>query len=95
MGLAPIWLRVAAAIGYDAMLELWRVLDSEPRLVSDSGSLEVKIRRYSAFLRWQRNAYAAALHASGRAVADIQEAVREQLGEDISRAHMTRIVTRR
>lgn len=93
MGLASYWIRVAEAIGPEAFLQMWRILDGENALQSDRGDLEIRLRPYRSYLRFQRNRYIEALCARGLNVRQIQEQVRLELCEDISIRHISRIAT--
>lgn len=99
MGIAQIWLRVARSIGYENFLELWRILDvaaeqREMRLSDNESMIEVQMRRYSSFRRYQRNRFIETLAAGGIPPLDIQQAVKGQLGESLTRNHIVRIARR-
>lgn len=95
MGLPAIWLRVATLLGFDAFLAMWRVLDSDPSLRGDDGLLQIKMRSYRSYLRFQRNRYIEALSRQGKTTAEIQERVKMDLLERISRRHILRIMSGR
>jgi hypothetical protein len=99
MGLPDVWLRAAEAIGYDNFLQLWRILDTaaEHREISRSESesmIEVQLRRFTSFKRYQRNRWIETLASGGMPNAAIQLAVKLQLGEKLDRSHIRRLATR-
>lgn len=92
MGLQRIWLEIAEEIGVDVLLRIWRILDNDPASIGDSGRLILPLCRYSTYLRYQRNRYTEALHAAGMSVRDIQKKLNEQLCEQISIRHISRLL---
>lgn len=99
MGLPALWIRVAEAIGYDNFLQFWRILDTaaelrEIRRSDNESMIEVQLRRYTSFKRYQRNRYIESLAANGLPTAAIQQAVKQQLGENLDRSHIRRMATR-
>lgn len=93
MGLPAYWLRVAEAIGAEAFLQMWRILDAEPSIQGERSDLEMRLRPYRSYLRYQRNRYIEALCAAGLSVNEIQERVQADLCERISLRHISRIAT--
>lgn len=91
MGLPSVWLRIAAAVGVDAFLATWRILDSEPAFRSDDGDLDIRMRSFRSYLRYQRNRYIESLCSAGMTAREIQEAVHRHLCERISIRHISRI----
>lgn len=91
MGLPSVWLRIAAAVGVDAFLATWRILDAEPAFRSDDGDLDIRMRSFRSYLRYQRNRYIEALCSAGMTAKEIQEAVHRHLCERISIRHISRI----
>lgn len=91
MGLAPRWLEVARAIGVDAFLALWEILD---RHDGDAVNLRVSIPRFTAYLRFQRNRFILAMASSGENMTSIGQALESQLGERLSRRQIARIINR-
>lgn len=99
MGLSRLWLRVAATIGYDNFLQLWRLLDTaaeqrELRLSDNQSMIEVQLRRFSSFRRYQRNRFIETLAASGLPADQIRLEVKAQLGENLTRNHIVRLARR-
>lgn len=96
MGLPVVWLEVARTIGYDQFLTMWQLLDRSLQLRSESESMiEVKLRRWSSFQRFQRNRFIEHLVRAGFDDRAIQDMVRGQLGEKLSLSHIFRLADRR
>lgn len=91
MGLPRVWLQVAEAIGVDAFLATWRILDADPATWHNETILRVRLRPYRSYLRYQRNRYIEALTAQGLKPDEIRQRLRKQLGEDVSHRHITRL----
>lgn len=91
MGLPGVWLRIAATVGPDAFLATWRILDAEPAFKTADGDLDIRMRSFRSYLRYQRNRYIEALCSAGMTAREIQEAVRRDLCERISIRHISRI----
>lgn len=91
MGLQRIWCEVAEVIGFDALLKMWRILDSDPDSIGDNGRLILPLCRYSTFLRYQRNRYIETLAEMGEKPRDIQRILKTQLCEEISLRHISRL----
>lgn len=91
MGLPAPLLRAAEAIGVDAFLAFWRIIDQEQAYRADNGNIELKMRSYRSYLRFQRNRYIEQLATTGMPPAEIQNAVRLNLCEQISLRHIYRV----
>lgn len=91
MGLPRVWLRVAEAIGIDAFLTTWRILDADPSTWHNETILRIRLRPYRSYLRYQRNRYIEALTAQGLKPEEIQRRLQRQLGESVSHRHITRL----
>lgn len=96
MGLPSVWIRVATSIGYDNFLQLWRILDTaaelrEVRRSENESMIEVQLRRYTSFKRYQRNRWIESMAGHGLPNAVIQQAVKQQLGEKLDRSHIRRL----
>lgn len=99
MGIQAPWLRIAEAIGPDAFLTVWRIADTEPMFrltggAAERGYLQMRLRPFKAWHRYQRNRYIEALAGSGKSPAEIQEAVRLNLCEKISLRHISTLMNR-
>lgn len=91
MGLPAAQLRIARAIGVDAFLTVWRMLDEEPAYRTDKGDLQVTMRPFRSYLRYQRNRFIEALFAQGLDREQIRERVRLELCETLSKSHINRL----
>lgn len=91
MGLQRVWLDVADAIGADAFLTLWRILDADPSTQHNDTSLRISLRVYRSYLRFQRNRYIEALASQGVPVPEIKRRIERQLCETVSLRHITRL----
>jgi len=94
MGLQRVWLEVAEAIGVDNFLMMWRILDSDQASICDDGRLLMPIRNYRTFLRYQRNRYIESLDSMGHKPPEIQKKLKDQLCEQISIRHISKIIQR-
>ena len=95
MGLPQVWLDVAREIGYEPFMRMWRVLDSAVEMRSESESMiEVQLRRFSSFQRYQRNRFIEALVNMGLSTTEIQNRVKRELGEELSVRHLVRLAAR-
>lgn len=94
MGLQHSWVRVAEEIGFDAFLSVWRILDADPSSYGGGGRLEIPLRAYSSYLRYQRNRYIETLSEMGCDAKEIRERLKDQLRERISLRHISRIQKR-
>lgn len=96
MGLPAIWLDVAREIGVEAFLRMWALLDAEQSLWSDNASmLEMSLRRFASWRRYQRNRYVETLAAVGLSPRLIRERVHVELGEELTQRHIGKLVSRR
>jgi hypothetical protein len=93
MGLPSALVRVAEAIGADAFLAMWRIFDAEPLFHTEKGDLEVRLRPYRSYLRYQRNRYIEELSSQGYTPQQIREAVRLNLCEQIGLRHIYRLLS--
>lgn len=96
MGLPAVWLTLAHAIGYDHFMTMWRVLDAAQEMHSDSGSMiELQMRRYGSFKRFQRNRYVETLVDMGLSDTVIKDRLRVELDEELSISHIGRLTAPR
>lgn len=92
MGMHAAWQRVAAAIGFDTFLTMWRILDAEDQFAAEDDGLRVRLRRYRSFQRQCRNEFVRELHAAGLEPAEIQRRLVAQFGEELSVRHVAQLV---
>jgi len=91
IGLKRVWLDVAAEIGVDAFLAMWRILDADESSRHKEGFLQIHLKLYRSFLRYQRNRYIEALAAQGYKPIEIQHSLTRQLREPVSLRHISRL----
>lgn len=96
MGLPEYWLQVAAYLGVDAFLGMWRILDANRNSIpaskgSGASSMAPTLRPYSNYLRFQKNRFVETLAAQGVEPKEIQKRVTTQLCESISIVHIRRL----
>lgn len=92
MGLQRIWIAIAEEIGVDNFMRMWRILDSDTGSHADDGRLLIPIRRFSTYLRYQRNRYIEALVGMGLSPRQIREHLQRQLCEKLSIRNILRII---
>lgn len=93
MGLQHYWIEVVDAIGVDAFLAMWQILDRQSALWLDpsgSGCL-IPLRRFDAYRRFLRNRYIEALHDAGLSVEEIRRRVVAQIGDNLTERHIYRL----
>lgn len=96
MGLPSFWIAVAREIGYSNFMAMWRILDGAVETRSESESMiEVQLRRFASFKRYQRNRFIEALANVGLDEREIQGRVKGDLGEELSLSHIYRLARRR
>lgn len=87
----PRWLLdLAAQIGVDATLVVWRRLSDESR-----NDHRVSVPRWSTFMRYQRNRFILALDERGLPPEIIREEMQVSLREELSLSHIKRIIEKR
>ena len=91
IGLKRVWLDVAEEIGVDSFLAMWRILDSDESSRHKEGFLQIHLKLYRSFLRYQRNRYIEALSAQGYKPIEIQHCLSRQLREPVSLRHISRL----
>lgn len=94
MGLPRTWLQVAEAIGVDAFLAMWRILDADESLHEDN-MVKAHLRPYRSYLRFQRNRYIETLAALKVPCATIRDMLKRQLGEEISERHIFNLANKK
>lgn len=91
LGLHATWQKVAAEIGVDAFLAMWRIVDQEQQWHHPKGTLEIPLRHYSSYLRFQRNQFIRALSMAGMTEKEIHYRLLTALGEKLDPTHIKRI----
>lgn len=91
IGLSATWLGVARLLGYDAFVAMWRLLSSDPALRNDDDQIELRLRPFRSYERYQRNRYIDTLVAAGMRPSEIHALVHTELGEKLSYRHIKRL----
>ncbi len=94
IGLPRVWLRIAERVGFDAWLDIWRMLSDDESVRHDGGARLPKLRCYSAYSRYQRNRYIEALAAQGMPIAMIHRSLQENLRESLDVTNIKKIANR-
>lgn len=96
MGLPRVFLDIAQAIGYDNFLTMWKILDADydRRDNTDGRMIEIELRRFRSFRRYQRNRFIEAL-APFMGCDAIRTKVLAELGEDLTLRHVRKLVKKR
>lgn len=93
IGLSATWLGVARILGYEAFVAMWRQLSADPALRNDDDQIELRLRPFRSYERYQRNRYIDTLVAAGLKPQQIRELVRVELGERLSHRHINRLTS--
>lgn len=91
IGLQAHWLAVANVAGYDRFIGLWRLLSADPSLRNDDDQIELRLRPFRSFERYQRNRYIDTLVSAGMRASEIHDLVRKDLGEKLTLRHIKRL----
>lgn len=91
MSIHRVWVRVAEEVGFEAFMRLWTILDAE-NSVKDERQ-RVYVPSISQYFKFQRNRLILALSSEGRAPEEIQSAVKDHTGEQVSVKHIQRIAS--
>lgn len=91
IGLSATWLGVAQLLGYDQFVAMWRQLSADPALRNDDDQIELRLRPFRSYERYQRNRYIDTLVAAGLRPSEIHDMVRTELGESLSYRHIKRL----
>ncbi|OWY40048.1 hypothetical protein CEK28_04750 [Xenophilus sp. AP218F] len=94
MGMHPTWQRVAAEIGMDAFLAMWRVLDAEEQWQHPKGGLELTLRRYRSYEHHQRDTYIRQLARSGMALPLIRQRLIDAMGVELECGRLKQIISK-
>lgn len=93
MKMPPVWLRIAEKIGVDALMVLWRELDSSDDVRrTDNGMLLLRLRPFDSWQRQMRNQHIKMLAAAGRSPAQIRQALMEHYKLSLSIGRIARII---
>jgi len=89
IGLAREWIDIAEAIGFDAFLLVWERLDSFTSEKTEKR--HVFVPGFRRWLRFQRNRVILSLRGEGMSPVNIQAKIRQDLGEEVSVSHISRL----
>lgn len=93
IGLGRHWLRVAEEIGVDNFLATWHILSRDDSVQDDCG--RVHIPSISTYLRYQRNRVIGTMAADGSTAGEIQQALKERLGYDLTESYIRQLIRKR
>jgi hypothetical protein len=91
IGLSASLQRYARAVGFDAFMTLWQIIENDQRNRSRERGLVIQIPRLKTYQRFQRNRFIEALSSEGVNNSKIHLLIKEQFGEAISKRHIDRI----
>lgn len=92
IGLPKVWMAVAERVGFDAWMDVWRMLEAEEAWHEGEGTLRMRLRRYTAYQRYQRNRYIEALARQGIAPAAARKLLAKNLGEFLTEKHVGKLM---
>jgi hypothetical protein len=87
MGMPFYWQEIAEAIGVDAFLTMWRILDSQPQLAHENGGIRVIMRNYESYERMMRNRFVLNLHKEGVPDHEIRDRLMQAYGINLTAAN--------
>lgn len=88
-------MRLAQEIGVDAYLALWSRVGTDDAFLNRHGYIELKMRPFRSFLRYQRNRHIKALAAAGMRAEAIRKQVQIDLCERLSKRHILRVMAKK
>ena len=92
MGMHHTWQKIAAEIGMDAFLAMWRILDDQQQFHHPKGGLEFSLRRYRSYTHYQRDDFIRQLAAAGLNPQQIHERLGEALCEKMNPTRIKQII---
>lgn len=95
IGLSTMWLQVAAWLGYERFMALWRHLSADSRVLTDDGQILVELRTFAWYERYQTDLLIRRLDAAGLPRAVIHSTLRAHLGEARSRDAISSVTSER
>ncbi|WP_267391300.1 hypothetical protein [Snodgrassella sp. B3088] len=91
IGLNATLQKIAATIGVDNFLKMWAILDNDESTHSDSGALNLHIRSFSAWTRYERNRLIKFLAGQGLSNREIAKVVADQFNERLDLSYISRL----
>lgn len=95
IGLPGAWLRLARRVGFDAFLDVWRMVCEDETTRHDGGRRMPKLREFDTYLRFQRNRYIDSLRPANLDPKKVQALLRQNLGEHLSIEQVQRLMGKR
>lgn len=92
MGLSSMWIEVSEAVGPEAFVQIWEILDRHA--TEDYGNLRIRIPRFRKFLRFQRNRFLLTLARAGYGTEEIQRRLQEEVDETLHVEHVRKLIYR-
>lgn len=92
IGLPKVWMAIAERVGFDAWMDIWRLLDAEEAWHEGEGTLRMRLRRYTAYQRYQRNRYIEALARQGVTPAAARKLLAKNLREFLTEKHVGKLM---
>ena len=92
IGLNATLQQIAKAIGFDNFLKMWVILDQDRSSKTDSGAINLHIRSFKAWQRFERARLIKALHAEGNSARQISDKVQDQFGERLHHSYISRLI---
>jgi hypothetical protein len=91
IGLPAAWRRIAERVGFDAWIDVWKMLSADDSLRHDGGQKMPKLRTFDAYLRYQRDRYIESLAQAGANDCQIQQALLRNIGETLDVSRINRL----
>lgn len=91
IGLQRVWLQVAQQIGIDNFFAMWKLLSARPELINDDNQIEIRLRRFASYQKYQRNRYIETLVRAGLKPFEVRQVIRRDLGENLTDRHVQRL----
>lgn len=78
-------------IGVENFFAMWKYLSSRPELINDDNQIEIQMRRFASYLKYQRNRYIETLVRSGLRPTEVRQVIRRDLGENLTVRHVQKL----
>lgn len=92
IGLNATLQKIANSIGFDNFLKMWAILDKDKSAHTDSGAINLHIRSFKAWQRFERERLVKALSSEGYSAREISEFVKDQFGEKLHHSYISRLI---
>lgn len=94
IGLGSVWIDLAAHLGVDTFLVVWKVLDQVNDGMGGAARPRIRVPLFDRWERRQRNLFIVALASEGVPPREIRRRLELDLCEQISERHVCRIAAR-